>query len=115
MLDGVIIQMAINRLEQEISDLLPDDRVSEVLVEAEIGKIPAALSVEFQVLCILQHVNHEVDCVMGGHHGVAVKDLRDVSKACRSVELGLVVTSLLAELHDCLDDVGFDTVILDLV
>jgi hypothetical protein len=44
-LDGIIVQMAINSLEQEVSDLLPDDRVSEVLVEAEIGKIPAALSV----------------------------------------------------------------------
>ena len=67
------------------------------------------------MLCILKHVNHEVDGVVGGHHGVAVKYLRDVSEACRSVELGLVVTRLLAELHDGLDNVGFDAVILNLV
>ena len=63
------------------------------------------------MLCILKYVNHEVDGVVISHHGVAVKYLRDVSKARRSVEPGLVVRLLLAKLHDCLDNVSFDAML----
>ena len=45
MFDSIIDQIDINCLEYEETNLLPNDCVSEVLIEAEIGQIPAALSV----------------------------------------------------------------------
>ena len=105
MLDGVVIQLSVNGLEQKRTDVFLDELISEIFVETEISEIPAALSVVFQILSVFQHVNHEVDGVSGGHHRVAVENLGDMSQASSGIQGRLLISGLLSQPHD-----GFDNV-----
>ena len=105
MLDGVVIQLSVNSFQQKRADVFLDELISEIFVETQISEIPAALSVVFQILSIFQHINHEVDGVCGGHHGVAVENLGDMSQASSGIQGRLPVSGVLPEPND-----GFDNV-----
>lgn len=105
MLDGVVIQLSVDGLEQKRTDVFLDELVSEILVETEIGEIPAALSVVLQILRVFQHVYHEVDGISGGHHRVAIENLGDMSQAGGGIQGSLLIPGLLSQPHDRFDDV----------
>jgi len=114
-LDGVLIELAVNGLEQVPPDVFFDELVPEVLVETEVCEVSAALSVLVEVFGVLEHHDHEVDGVWRGDLWVAVQDLGDVGEAGRRIQHGLRIFGLLSELDDRLYDVGFDRVILHFV
>ena len=107
MLDGVAVWLTIDSLQQELSDVLFDQLVAEILIETQVSEVAAALSVVRQVLGVLEHVDHELDATMG-YLRVAVQHLGDVSQARRRVQLRLRVLGLAAQLHDGVDDVRLD-------
>ena len=105
MLDGVVIQLSVNSFQQKRADVFLDELISEIFVETQISEIPAALSIVFQILSIFQHINHEVDGVSGGYHGVAVENLGDMSQASGGIQGRLLISGVLPE-----PDNGFDNV-----
>lgn len=111
MLDGVAVRLALNGLEQEETNVFLDKLVTEVLVEAEVGEIPAALSIMPKVLRVLEHVDHELDAAVSDFR-VAVEHLSDMGQASRRVQLRLRVLRLSAQLHDGLNDVRLNRQVL---
>jgi hypothetical protein len=113
MLNSVFIKLTVNRLKKETADIFLDELVSEVLVKTEVCKVAATLSVLVEVLCVLEHNNHEVNSVWRGNFRVAVEYLCYVSQASCCVEHCLRVFCLLSKLDNGLNDVCLNAVVLN--
>lgn len=86
MFDGVLVQLAVDGLQEKRADVLVNQLVSEILVETEVGEVAAALSVVLQVLGILQHIDHEVNSICRGNLRVAMQYLGDVGQTSGCIE-----------------------------
>ena len=111
MLDGILVKLAVDGLEQEGANILLDQLVPEVFVETQICEVAAPLSVMLEVLRVLQHINHEVDRICRGYHRVAVQNFGNMGQTGGGIQTCLWVPCLLPQFHNRVDDVRFDTVI----
>ena len=91
MLYGVFLEPALDGFEKECGDFLFDKFVTKFFVKTQICEVATALSMMFHVLCVFEHVYHEVNHVVSRHLLVAVEDLSDVSEGCRRVQSCLKV------------------------
>ena len=68
-----------------------------------------------EVFGILEHVDHKINSIGRGNHGVTVQHLGDVSQASSSVQRGFLVSGLFTKLNNRVDDIGLNAMIFDLI
>lgn len=114
-LDSVLVELAINRLKQKSTDVFLYKLVSKIFVETKVSEVPTPLSVLVEILCILQHDDHEINGIWRSNFRITMKDFSDVCETCGSIEHCLGVFSLFTKSHNCVNDICFNTVILHFV
>ena len=100
MLDGILIEMTIDSLKQVRGNLFHDQLISVLLIETQIGKVSAPLSMMLDILSVFEHVNHKVNGFIGSHFVVAVENICHMSKRCSCVQCSLSISGQSTKLND---------------
>jgi hypothetical protein len=78
-LDRVIVQVPVYRLEQVGRDVPCDALLPILLIETEVGEVATRLSVVLRILRVSEHINHKFDSLVGGRGLVTIEYFRNMS------------------------------------